>query len=203
MDCKTICLQFIKLIISFYLLCVAILWWCFDYIKHFRVNSSTSESTDWGILFQAERITYKVSVYISCGTSLLALHCPWELTILRQLRGVLENKLNYIYNLTTIWLRDLIVTDNFSIGPLKSQKYWWLLSIWWRKVVTSIHLLSNWLTPTMMRDLVLLVRKWSHSCFFVVLDMCTSTSIWYGGKKIFFRFKEAIDNCLCIHYNRR
>ncbi len=101
------------------------------------------------------------------------------------LRGVLENKLNCIYNLITIWLRDLIVSDNFSIGPLKIQKYWWRLSKWWGNVVTSICLLSNRLTPTMMRDLVLLVRKWSHSCFFVVLDKCTSTSIWYGGKKIF------------------
>ncbi len=85
MDCKTICLQFIKLVISFYLLCVPILWWCFDYIRHFRVNSSTSESTDWGILSQAERIIDRVSVYISCGTFLLALCCPWELTILGQL----------------------------------------------------------------------------------------------------------------------
>jgi hypothetical protein len=69
----------------YWALCVAILWWCFDYIRHFRVNSSTSESTDCGILFQAERIIYKVSVYISCGTFLLGPPCPWELTILRQL----------------------------------------------------------------------------------------------------------------------
>jgi hypothetical protein len=45
MDCKTICLQFIKLVTSFYILCVAILCWCFDYKRHFRVNSSTSENT--------------------------------------------------------------------------------------------------------------------------------------------------------------
>jgi hypothetical protein len=32
-----------------------------------------------------ERIIYRVSVYISCGTFLLTCHCPWECTILRQL----------------------------------------------------------------------------------------------------------------------
>ncbi len=32
--------------------------------------------------------------------------------------GVLENKLNCIYNSTTILHRDLIVSDNISIDPL-------------------------------------------------------------------------------------
>ncbi len=58
MASKTTCQQFIKLVISFYWLCVIILWWCFDYIAHFRINSSTFQNTDQGRYHSMRRESY-------------------------------------------------------------------------------------------------------------------------------------------------
>ncbi len=69
----------------------------------------------------------------------------------------------------------------FSVDPIQIQKRWWLPSKWWHKVLAS-HLLKNPLTLTMIPDLVLFVKKWSHSCFFVVWDKCTSTNNLYSQK---------------------